>query len=214
VGNDARPPGRLIECFAAASADFARRLGLVGPGQWAWATPCPEWDVRHLANHMTRGNLNYALLAHGGSGADFLRLRDADALGTDPAGSYASSVRTCAAAFAETGVLDQSVDYPLGEVSGRQALAIRIADTVVHTWDLARATGTDDQLDTSLVTWIDANVDQIYAGLPETPVAPATSHRFFAAPEDTPAGATRQDRLLHLMGRTPDWRPPRVPSIG
>lgn len=206
MSSDDRPLGGLQDRFAAASAGFARRLELVRPGQWTWPTPCSEWDVRHLANHMTRGNLNYALLARGGSSAGFLRLRDADALGRDPFGSYAASVRTCAAAF---GALDRVVDYPLGAVTGRQALAIRITDTVIHTWDLARATGTDDRLDDGLVAWIDGNLDKIYAGLPETPVAATTSHRFFAAPGAPPGGASRQDRLLHLMGRTPAWHPPQ-----
>lgn len=40
--------------------------------------------MRQLVNHMTRGNLNYALLASGGSGSEFLPLRDRDALGGEP----------------------------------------------------------------------------------------------------------------------------------
>lgn len=61
--------------------------------QWCWPTPCAEWTVRELVNHMTRGNLNYRHLAEGGTGAEFLRLRDADALGADPVGAYVRSVR-------------------------------------------------------------------------------------------------------------------------
>lgn len=70
--------------FLLASAGFERALRTVEPGQWAWPAPCTEWDVRQLVNHMTRGNLNYVLLAQGGTKAGFLRLRDADALGDDP----------------------------------------------------------------------------------------------------------------------------------
>ena len=209
---DDHPLAGLHDRFAVASAGFASRLRLVRPGQWSSPTPCSEWDVRQLANHMTRGNLNYALLVQGGSGAEFLRLREVDALGGDPPGSYAASVRTCAAAFGAPGALERVVDYPLGAVTGRQALAIRIADAVIHTWDLARATGAGDRLDAGLVEWIGANLAEIYAGLPETPVAPRTSHRFFAAPEEAPGGASRQDRLLHLMGRTTAWSPPRSGS--
>lgn len=45
---------------------------------------------------------------------------------------------------------------------------------------------------------------EIYAGLAETPLAPETTHRFFAAPHGRAAdGASPQDRLLHLMGRSP-----------
>ncbi|WP_344575293.1 TIGR03086 family metal-binding protein [Streptomyces lunalinharesii] len=194
----------LIDRFLGASAEFERKLRAVRPEQWSRPTPCTEWNVRQLVNHMTRGNLNYVSLLHGGTAADFLRLRDADALGTDPSGAYARSVRECARAFGETGARQRILDYPLGPVTGQQALAVRIADSTVHTWDLARAVHLDDTLDRSLVAWIDEHLDEIYAGLAETPTAVETTHRFFAAPEGALARhASPQTRLLHRMGRTP-----------
>jgi hypothetical protein len=36
--------------------------------------------------------------------------------------------------------MEQILDYPLGSVAGRQALAVRTTDSVVHTWDPARVT--------------------------------------------------------------------------
>jgi hypothetical protein len=45
-----------------------------------------------------------------------------------------ASVRSCHAAFSAPGVLTRVLDYPLGLVAGAQALAVRTADTVVHTW--------------------------------------------------------------------------------
>jgi uncharacterized protein (TIGR03086 family) len=103
-----------------------------------------------------------------------------------------------------TGTFDGIVDYPLGKITGRQALAIRTTDSVVHTWDLRRAVGADEHLEPGLVRWIDEHLDEIYAGLPETPVDPASTNKFFAAPLAGPDGdPSRQDRLLRLMGRTP-----------
>jgi uncharacterized protein (TIGR03086 family) len=148
------------------------------------------------------GNLGYVQLVRGGAGAEFLRLRDADLLGGDPVGAYAQSVKECARAFAEPGALERVLDYPLGKVAGRQALGVRTTDTVIHTWDLARAVGSDDRLDVGLVAWIDDSLEEIYAGLVETPTAIETTHRFFAAPEGVLADdAPRQDRLPHRMGR-------------
>jgi uncharacterized protein (TIGR03086 family) len=186
----------VLRRYARASTEFERVLRSVHA--WTAPTPCPEWDVRALVNHMTRGNLNYALLANGGTAAEFLRLRDVDALGDEPVAAYTSSVRACAEAFA--GALDRTLDYPLGRVSGARALAVRTTDSVIHTWDLARACAVDDTLDAELVAWIDDHLGEIYAGLAETPVDPASSHRFFAAPVGAP-GHSRQDRLLHRMGR-------------
>lgn len=198
----------IVDRFVSSSSAFGEKLATVRPGQWSWPTPCTEWDVRQLVNHMTRGNLNYVGLLGGATGAEFLRLRDADALGTDPPGAYARSVRECAAAFARPGALEQVLDYPLGQVAGQQALAVRVTDTIIHTWDLARAIGADDTLCPALVAWASDHLDEIYDGLAETPADPLTTHRFFAAPaEGLPAGPSQQHRLLHRMGR----RPSRVP---
>jgi uncharacterized protein (TIGR03086 family) len=192
----------IVDRYVSSSADFARRLRLVRPEQWSSPTPCTEWDVRRLVNHMAGGNLNYVNLLDGGTSADFLRLRDQDVLGEDPVGAYDRSVGACAEAFSRPGALRRTLDYPLGEVSGQQALAVRVTDSAVHTWDLARALDVDDRLDPGLVAWIDDNLGAIYAGLAETPIAPGRSGRFFAIPDDVlPADASRQTRLLHRMGR-------------
>jgi uncharacterized protein (TIGR03086 family) len=192
----------LVDRFVRSSADFEWRLREVRPDQWAAPTPCTDWNVRQLVNHMTQANLSYVRLVHGGTREEFLRHRDADALGSDPVAAYTRSVRECADAFAEP--VPHQLDHPLGAMAADQALAMRTTDSTIHTWDLARAIGADEHLDAGLVEWIDEHLHEIYAGLPETPIATTTTHRFFAAPAGGPAiGGPRQDRLLHLMGRNP-----------
>lgn len=192
----------LVARFVTASDGFARRLARVADDQWSAPTPCTDWTVRALVNHVAQGNLNYVRLLEGASAADFLRLRDADALGADPVGAFVAAARSCAQAYAAPGALDRVVDHPSGRLTGRQALAVRTTDTVIHTWDLARAIGVDDGLDPDLVAWIDANLDEIYAGMAETPVSDQTTHRFFAPATGTlAADASTQDRLLDLFGR-------------
>lgn len=194
----------ILDKYTESSGEFARRLAQVRPHHWTGPTPCAEWNVRQLVNHMTQGNLNYVRLLDGGTKADFLRHADADALGDDPLRAYAGSVAECAAAFGRPGALNQVLDYPLGLVAGDQALAVRTTDTTIHTWDLARAIGVDDTLSPGLVAWIGDHLGQIYNGLAETPIATLTTHRFFAAPPaELPGGLSRQDRLLYRMGRTP-----------
>lgn len=195
----------IVDRFVMSSAEFERKLRAVRPEQWTRPTPCTEWNVRQLVNHMVRGNLNHAGLVEGGTSAEFLRLRDVDALGTDPVGAYIRSVRDCVAAFARPGALQRVLDYPLGRVAGQQALAVRTTDSIIHTWDLARAIGVDDTLDSGVIAWVDRHLDEIYAGLAETPVAAETTHRFFAAAEGVVArDASQQDRLLHRTGRNPE----------
>jgi hypothetical protein len=75
---------------------------------------------------------------------------------------------------------------PLGKVAGRQALAVRTADSVIHTWDLARALSVSDALDPALVSWIRAEQQSIYAGLDVASFL-----------------VSEQDRLLRTFGSTP-----------
>ncbi|MFI9362468.1 TIGR03086 family metal-binding protein [Kitasatospora sp. NPDC053057] len=204
----------LLDRFLLASGEFERILRSVRPGQWTLPTPCTDWDVRQLVNHMARGNLNHLLLLNGGHRTEFLRLRDTDALGdadalsAAPAAAYTASVRRLADAYGQSGALCRVLDYPLGPVTGRQALAVRTADSTVHTWDLATALGLDGTLHPALVSWLDEHLAAVYAGLPETPVDPGSTHRYFAAPQDRP-GHSQQARLLHRMGRSPN--PHRTP---
>ncbi|ATY10438.1 TIGR03086 family protein [Amycolatopsis sp. AA4] len=196
----------ILGRFLAASSEFDRRLSSVRPEQWTAPTPCAEWNVRQLVNHMVRGNLNYVDLLAGGTREQFLHMRDADALGDDPFAAYPASVRLVADAFGRPGALEQVLDYPLGKVTGHQALAVRATDSAVHAWDLAQALGVDDRLDPALVAWISENLEMIYAGLAESPVAADTTHRFFAEPGVLSEPASLQERLLHLMGRNPGWQ--------
>ncbi|MEV6873266.1 TIGR03086 family metal-binding protein [Amycolatopsis sp. NPDC051128] len=193
----------LLDRYLLAGKGFERHVRAVPPGGWDAPTPCAEWDVRALVNHMTRGNLSYAGLLRGATRDEFLAARDTDALGDDPLTAFTASVRACAGAFAEEGAPDRVVDYPLGKLTGRRALALRTADSTVHTWDLARALGADDTLDAGLVAWIDESYDEIFAGL-------ALNSRFFADPPPGAPRTTRQDRLLTRFGRDP--RPAGSPA--
>jgi uncharacterized protein (TIGR03086 family) len=196
----------VVDQFVLASEGFAARLRLVDPDQWQAPTPCTDWDVRALVNHVARANLNYVRLREGASAAEFIAMRDADALGNNAVAAFDASVRECVTAYRAPGALDEPVDHPSGTLPGRQALAVRTTDTVIHTWDLARAIGKDDALDPQLWSWIDAHLYEIYAGMAETPVSPETNHRFFTRPEgELPAGSSTQDRLLHLFGRRLTW---------
>ena len=67
--------------------------------------------------------------------------RGADVLGADPVEAYRESNAMLHKAFAQPGVLEREFRGPLGVATGEHRLQIRLADLIVHGWDLARATG-------------------------------------------------------------------------
>jgi uncharacterized protein (TIGR03086 family) len=86
---------------------------------------------------------------------------------------------------------------PLGfEWSVGEAAAGTFMDQLVHTWDLATATGQDTSLDPELVEAC------IAMFLPEMPERGRAGGLIGPAVE-VPAGASAQDRLLAAMGRRP-----------
>jgi uncharacterized protein (TIGR03086 family) len=182
-----------------ASAEFERRLRRVGAHDWSRPTPCAEWDVRALVNHVIGGNRRYVMLLHGASADDVNRTRTADHLGDDPVGSFATTAAALAATFREEGALSRMAHHPLGERSGEQLLGMRVVDLAVHAWDLARALDVDDALDPEAVAFALAQTELIEAGREQGSFVGATGE---LRPDAPP-----QARLLHLTGRTEGDRP-------
>jgi hypothetical protein len=77
--------------------------------------------------------------------------RGADRLGADPAGAYHRSAAALQAAATRPGVLEQSQATPLGVATGVERLQWRIADLLVHGWDLGQAAGLAGELPDDLV---------------------------------------------------------------
>jgi uncharacterized protein (TIGR03086 family) len=145
-----------LELLAVARVDFKQRLELVGIDDWAKPTPCTEWDVRQLVNHVVGSDLRYTDLLSGGRGEDFTRRRREETASarparSDPVADWERSGATLEAALRQPGAMERVVDYPSGPVRGRQLLENRLVDITIHTWDLARAIKADDTLDERLV---------------------------------------------------------------
>jgi uncharacterized protein (TIGR03086 family) len=100
-------------------------------------------------------------------------------------------------ALAVPGAMERVCVSPLGfDWRVVDAVAGTFMDVLIHTWDLARATGQDERLDAGLV---EACVAMF---LPEMPRRGREAG--IVGPEVLlPEGASAQDRLLAAMGRTP-----------
>lgn len=163
----------------------------VRPDQLGDPTPCTEWSVRELINHVVSGNLFFIHLATGSPPP----ARGIDHLGDDPVAAFRDSVRAVSAAFEADGFLERVVQAPFGEASGSMLIHMRRNELTVHGWDVAKATGQSTDLDREVVAACHAS----YTASLRLKNRDGTP---FGVEQPTPPGATDADRLAAFLGRT------------
>lgn len=121
--------------YAAVSAWVQSLLANITEEQLALPTPCDEFDVRALAQHMNAVGLRAVALAESATveGQPFLA-EDHDAA------TYGATRERALAAW-DAAPLEREVTVPWGVVPGFAALGMYVNETLVHGWDLAVATG-------------------------------------------------------------------------
>jgi uncharacterized protein (TIGR03086 family) len=179
---------------------FDRLVHLIDPGQWRNATPCTEWDVRALLNHVTNENLWAGALFGGRSIADVGDAFDGDVLGDDPVATWERASREALARMGEPDAMERPVELSRGHVPGRVYAVELFADHVMHSWDLAKGIGADDALDPGIVRpakdWF-ATVEDGYRAVGSIAERPPI-----------PDGADDQTVFLAMTGRSRDRAPP------
>lgn len=116
--------------------------------QWSVSTPCTDWSVRRLVDHLVGMNRVFtALLADGPPP----RRAPANQAEEDPVTAYCDTSAAVLRAFGQPGALDRQYQGPLGTASGAERLQIRLYDLLAHGWDLAQATGQPVDLPDDLV---------------------------------------------------------------
>lgn len=130
-----------------ALAATGRIVAGIAPEQLHDPTPCEDFDVAALLNHVIGGNFWVAPLVGGKTIAEV-----GDALDRDYAPSeYRASADDADAAFSSEGAMERPVAVSYGPVPGEVYAGHRFIDVLIHGWDLAKATGQDTTLDPELV---------------------------------------------------------------
>jgi uncharacterized protein (TIGR03086 family) len=180
---------RFHRCVSA----FTTRLQAVSAEQWGLPTPCSEWDVRALVNHVCSEQRWMAPLLSGRTIEQVGSSLDGDLLGPDPLCTWEGAVAETARLVDRPGMLEQVVRLSSGPATVARYCDEVAADTLVHTWDLARAVGGDEQLPGDLV--------EAATLIVEPWVSPQGVPGLFAAPVGVDAGADPQTALLAMLGR-------------
>lgn len=184
-----------LSLHATGLAEFDRRVRAVRPDQWDAPTPCTEWDVRALVNHLVVEQLWVPLLLDGATVGDIGSGFDGDQLGDDPAGAWQRASAAARAAFEVSGALQRPVELSYGRRPADGYCREMTLDLGVHAWDLARGIGADERLDPALAAeLLDLVAPQALA---------LAASGLFADAVPVPDDADPQTRLLAVLGRRP-----------
>lgn len=184
----------LSNLFTRSIGRFAERVAGVPDGAWSAPTPCADWDVRQLVNHVTNEQLWAPHMVAGETIEEVGDRYDGDLLGDDPVAAFRSGVAGAVQAFADAD-LDATVHASYADIPLREYLTQMLTDAEVHGWDLAVATGQD--------ATIDPEVADLLLGVWTEQEEMVRASGVFGDAVAVPADAPAADRLLGLLGRTP-----------
>jgi uncharacterized protein (TIGR03086 family) len=179
---------------------FGALIDAVPRDRWDAPTPCTDWSVRDLVNHVTSEHLWAPHLLRGETLSQVGARYDGDVLGDDPAGAWRSAAEPSREAWqradSEANVHVSSGLIPLVEYGEQMHL-----DLVVHGWDLARGAGLeydiDDRTAEHALGYVTPHVGEWRGS--------------FADPVETDSQAPA-DRLIAIVGRDPRWTRPPIES--
>ncbi|MCZ7440337.1 TIGR03086 family metal-binding protein [Micromonospora sp. WMMC241] len=183
---------KTSELLAVAAPGAAAVVRGIADDQFDRPTPCPDYSVRDLLNHLYEVAVNFQAMARReevdwSGGVDHLTDGWRD--------RFATETERLVEAWSDPDALE-GVSPGMGlpqETVGLMALI----DLTVHGWDLARATGQELVVDPSVVAAGHEFMDRMGD----------TGQRMgaFGAPVPTDADPTSLDALLGRTGRDPAW---------
>lgn len=183
----------LLTAHGRAMGQFDAAVRRITDDDWDRPTPCTEWSVRDLLDHLVTEQLWVPPLLSGRTIDEVGDRLDGDQLGEDPVGRWTGSARTARDAWLEPGVPERTVHLSYGDESARDYGWQQTVDLAVHAWDLATGLGVpssiDDELANALITEFEEKL-RLWDGT-----------GLFAARRPVPADAGPHARLLGLVGR-------------
>ena len=182
------------ELFARGAQWASDKIEAIGADELHRDTPCTEWDVKAVANHVTSGlnMIGRAARSEEPDAEAFTR----DYVGDDPASAFASELSSTLRELKDVST-DGTWKLPFGEMPVQTALGIFGVDQIAHGWDIAKATGQDatipDGLATAALGVVDGNITEDRRG----------PDKFFGEQVEVPDDATPGEKLMGYLGRKP-----------
>jgi uncharacterized protein (TIGR03086 family) len=193
----------VLPDLAPAARQMARLLDGLTDDQLAAPTPCEQYTLGDLIDHVGGLSLAFTAAAAKKLGPDTSQGPSGDATRLDA--DWRTRIPGRLAALAEAwrdpeaweGMTQVGgVDLP-GDMAGKAALN----ELVIHGWDVARASGQTFGCDPKALDSCLQFVSLVSA--------PEQADSIFGPAVDVPADAPMLDRVLGLTGRDPAWTPAR-----
>lgn len=164
----------------------------IQPAQLAQPTPCAEFTVHDVLDHMM---VLGGALTYGFRGEAAPDLMPPPVYGRVPADEFREVMTDLLTAAQAPGAAERMVVTPFGEMPGAALTRMVAFDGIVHTWDLATSTGQEVSFADDLVEAIDGFVrGALVPGMRDGDT--------FKNATEPPADATAIERLVAFSGRT------------
>jgi uncharacterized protein (TIGR03086 family) len=168
----------------------------IQPDQLGNQTPCSEFKVRDLLGHFL-GNIDKVTRSFSGQPISDLT-PEPEIIGDDPGKVYDRVMGDFRTAIHQPGAVDGTIALPppFGDIPGEVFVRFLVFDLMMHSWDLAQATGQKYDPPEEILPEVEGFARQALA--PEM-----RNGEIFAAECDVSGDAKPFDRLLAFAGRQP-----------
>lgn len=179
--------------FRTAAEGLTERIEAVPLDRWDAPSPCEGWVARDVVGHVCEAISGFL-------GRFEVAVPQVPPVADDPLGAWVTVRDAAIAALEDPATLARTIDTPMGTMSLEDMVGrFGIGDLLVHTWDLARATGLDEQLDPD-------EVRRLYDTMAPNDELMRQGTAF--GPKVSVADdADEQTRLIAFTGRDPNWQP-------
>ncbi len=180
----------IADRYRRVAGQFMERVRAVPAGAWDNPTPCEGWVARDVVRHLTEWLPAFFFGTWG------IERPDGPSVDDDPVGAWQVVDDAIRAALDDSEIAGTTHDTPMGPSTFAQTIdTICTGDILVHTWDLARATGLDETLDA-------VEVHRMLQGIEPMDEALRQSGHYGPRVEVS-ADADEQSQLIAFMGRQP-----------
>jgi uncharacterized protein (TIGR03086 family) len=170
---------------------FTRRVRGVGDDSWERPAPCEGWVARDVVGHLVEWVPGF-LFNYAG-----IELPPGPSVDGDPVGAWEHLRRGLQSILDDPDRAEREIDGPTGPTTLAAAIdQFVLGDVLVHTWDLARATGQDETL-------VHTEVERMLAGLEAIPEEVLVSSGHYGPRVAVADDADAQTRLIAITGRDP-----------